>query len=146
MIQEKRKEFIAQIMKYALVGSLNTGIDFAVLNLLLWMTGIYSGKWIILLNAIAFSVAVINSYFWNKFWTFKDKGTDGSKVKEFSQFVSITLIGMILNTAVVYFMTTFTSPIMELSPELWANLAKVFATGISLVWNFLGYKFIIFKK
>ncbi len=146
MIQEKRKEFIAQITKYVLVGSLNTGIDFAVLNLLLWMTGIYSGKWIILLNAIAFSVAVINSYFWNKFWTFKDKGTDGSKVKEFSQFVSITLIGMILNTAVVYFMTTFTSPIMELSPELWANLAKVFATGISLVWNFLGYKFIIFKK
>ena len=146
MIQEKRKEFIAQITKYVLVGSLNTGIDFAVLNLLLWMTGIYSGKWIILLNAIAFSVAVINSYFWNKFWTFKDKGTDGSKVKEFSQFVSITLIGMILNTAVVYFMTTFTSPIMELSPELWANLAKVFATGISLVWNFLGYKFIVFKK
>ena len=146
MIQEKRKELLSQIIKYVFVGSLNTGIDFAVLNLLMWLTAIYLGGWIILLNAIAFSVAIINSYFLNKYWTFKDKGTDENKVKEFSKFVSITLVGMILNTTVVYLITTFTSPIMGISPEIWANLAKVIATAVSLVWNFLGYKFIIFKK
>ncbi|MFH1671257.1 MAG: GtrA family protein [Candidatus Portnoybacteria bacterium] len=140
------KKLIAQISKFVVIGTLNTGIDFAVLNLLIWWTGIYSGKWIILLNTIAFSVAVINSYFWNKHWTFKAEQEGESKIKEFSQYVAVTLVGLILNTAVVYLITTFIPPMFGTSKELWVNLAKVVATGVSLVWNFIGYKFIVFKK
>ncbi|MEA2113326.1 MAG: GtrA family protein [Patescibacteria group bacterium] len=145
MLNKINKKLIIQFSKFVVIGFLNTGIDFAVLNLLMWQTGIYSGKYIILLNAISFSVAVINSYFWNKFWIFRAKES-AQTGKEFAQFITITLIGMVINTAIVYSITTLISPMFGLSAEVWANLAKVAATGVSLIWNFTGYKLIVFKK
>ena len=145
LLNKINKKLTIQFSKFVLIGFLNTGIDFAILNLLMWQTEIYSGKYIILLNAIAFSVAVTNSYFWNKFWIFRAKETD-KKAGEFAQFVAVTLVGMAINTTIVYSVTTLVSPMFGLSVEFWANLAKAAATGISLVWNFIGYKFIVFKK
>ncbi len=141
-------KFIRQFSKFVVIGLMNTAIDFSILNLLMWQTGIYKGKWIILLNAIAFTVAVINSYFWNKYWTFRAKEADepGEIAKEFSQFIVVTLIGLAINSGIVYGVTTFIPPFFGLSLELWANLAKAAATGLSLIWNFIGYKFIVFKK
>ena len=123
---------------------MNTAIDFAILNSLMWWTGIYSGASIILLNIVSFSIAVFNSYFWNKYWTFKD--LDKVEAKEFSQFILVTLIGLAINSSIVYGITTLVSPMFGISPELWANLAKVAATGFSLIWNFIGYKFIVFNR
>lgn len=145
----KKIRIVFQAAKFVLVGGLNTLIDFGVLNLLMWSTDIYKGSLIIGLNAISFLTAVTNSYLWNKFWTFKqDREAQVEKEsigKEFTQFVVVSLIGISLNTAIVYLITTFINPISGLSPVLWANLAKVVATFISLAWNFLGYKFIVFR-
>lgn len=143
-MKNRIEKLISQFIRFVIIGGMNTGIDFLVLNLLMWWTGIYEGKMIILLNTMSFSAAVINSYFWNKHWTFKDK--DESDIGEFSQFVAITLVGLIINTGMVYLITTYMDPLFGLKKELWANLAKVAATGLSLIWNFIGYKFIVFKK
>lgn len=136
---------LIQFLKFAFVGVINTAVDFAVLNLLMWTTGIYKGRWIILLNAIAFSVAVINSYIWNKFWTFKAKETEAGP-QEFTKFLIISLVGIGLNTGIVYFVTTYVPPILSISAPLWANTAKILATVLSLIWNFIGYKFLVFKR
>jgi len=145
----KKIKIVFQFAKFILVGGLNTLIDFGMLNLLMWLTGIYKGSFIIGLNAISFLTAVTNSYLWNKFWTFKEEREaqveKESVGKEFSQFVVVSLIGISLNTAIVYFTTTFVNPILGLSPVVWANLAKAIATVVSLIWNFLGYKFIVFR-
>jgi putative flippase GtrA len=142
------KQLIAQFSKFVVIGLMNTSIDFAVLNLLMWLTGVYLGRWIILLNAIAFSVAVINSYFWNKYWTFRARETkEAAEVtKEFSQFIVVSLVGVVINSGIVYGITTFIPPFFGLGEEIWANLAKVAATSLALIWNFIGYKFIVFKK
>ncbi|MFC1700542.1 GtrA family protein [Patescibacteria group bacterium] len=131
-----------QIAKFALIGFSNAAIDFGVLNLLMWQTGIYKGGFIIVFNVVAFIVAVINSYSWNKVWTFQSKG--GNVKSEFIQFITIAVIGSAINTSIVYGVSTFVPPIF--SPELWVNFAKVLATFFSMVWNFVGYKFIVFKK
>lgn len=143
-MNNKIEKLIGQFVKFGIIGGMNTAIDFSILNLLMWWTGIYSGGQIILLNIISFAVAVINSYFWNKYWTFKDK--DEAGVVEFSQFIAVTLIGLAINSSVIYIITTFVDPMFGLNEKLWANLAKVVATGLSLIWNFTGYKFIVFKK
>lgn len=134
---------VGQAVKFVLVGALNTLIDFGVLNLLVWLTGITGGWAIAPLNAISFFCAVINSYFWNKFWTFKVKG---GFAKEFSQFLVISLIGIGINTGIVVAGTSLISPLAGLSPTLWVNFVKVLATFVSMTWNFLGYKFIVFKS
>lgn len=130
-----------QLAKFALVGVLNTAIDFGILNLLIAMTGATSGIGIIFVNATSFSTALVNSYFWNKEWVFGQ-----GKKSSFLVFWVVTMIGLSINTGTVYILTTFVSPILVDSPTLWANFAKVLATVLSLVWNYSGYKLIVFKK
>jgi len=132
-----------QIAKFVEVGILNTAIDFGILNLLIWLTGITGGWGIAPLNAFSFLCATTNSYFWNKFWTFKKSG--GASGKEFSQFLIISAIGIGLNTGIVVLGTSIFSPAFGLSAGAWANVMKILATFISMTWNFLGYKFIVFK-
>ena len=136
----KRLRVLWQLGKFGLVGVLNTAIDFGILNSLIFVTKITGGVGIIPLNIISFSTAIINSYFWNKKWVF------GVNKASFVVFVVVTLIGLGINTGVVYFLTTFVSPIIVNSDTLWANFAKVLATLLSLVWNFAGYRLIVFKK
>jgi len=137
----KKIPLLWQFAKFAQVGVLNTAIDFGILNLLIFVTGITSGLSIIPLNAISFSTAIVNSFFWNEKWVFKAK-----KEANFITFVVVTLIGLAINSGIVYAITTFVPPTFVDSQTLWANLAKVLATGISLIWNFTGYRLIVFKK
>ena len=137
----KKIPLLWQFAKFAQVGVLNTAIDFGILNLLIFVTGITSGLSIIPLNAISFSIAIINSFFWNEKWVFKTK-----KEANFITFVVVTLIGLAINSGIVYAITTFVPPTFVDSQKLWVNLAKVLATGISLIWNFTGYRLIVFKK
>ncbi|MBI4653192.1 GtrA family protein [Candidatus Kuenenbacteria bacterium] len=130
-----------QFIKFAIVGIINTGLDFIFFNFLILMTGIYKGGWLGLLNFISFSLATTNSYFLNKFWTFKKKETSS-----FLIFFLISLAGCIINTSIVYSITTFIPPFFDISQLLWVNIAKLLAISISMVWNFIGYKFWVFRK
>ena len=140
----KRIPVILQFLKFVMVGFANTAVDFGILNLLMAMTGIYSGKHIFFLNSISFMIAVIHSYLWNKFWTFKVKKTDAAK--EFLQFLIVSVVGLLINGGIVYMITTWLQPMFGVNEVFWANAAKIAATIISLIWNFVGYKFIVFKK
>lgn len=132
-----------QFAKFVEIGILNTFIDMGVLNLLSRFTGITSGFYLIPLNATSFLVAVTNSYYWNKFWTFKRE----IKMvrKEFFYFVIISAIGLGINSSIVFLGTTIFSPLANLSVGAWMNLVKIFATFVVMIWNFLGYKLIVFR-
>ncbi len=136
-----------QIGKFVVVGFLNTSIDFGVLNLLSLVSGLTAGFLIGGVNIPGFILASTNSYFWNKFWVFK-KNSEITKAeyKDFFAFVLVTVVSIFINSSIVILTTTYISPLGNLSPERWLNIAKVFATLFSLTWNFLGYKFIVFKK
>ena len=133
-----------QFVRFAIIGLMNTALDFGVLNVLIAVTGVRGGFILVLLNSISFTVATTNSYFWNKYWTFKDK--DAVRAVEIGQFLTVSIIGLGINSGVVYAVSTFIDPLFGLSPTVWINVAKVAATGFSLIWNFIGYKFIVFKR
>lgn len=150
----KNKSFL-QFGKFFIVGVLNTAIDFAILNLLMWLTNTYEGGNVAIFNTISFTVAVINSYILNKYWTFSAKGEaapagenkDASKAStEFVKFFIVAVTGWLLNTGILFGITTYVHPLFGASAALWANIAKAIATGIVLTWNFIGYKFLVFKK
>jgi len=139
------RRLVRQFSKFILVGGVNTGIDFAVFNALMYFTGIVSGSGLAILNLLSFSVAVVNSYFMNKYWTFQDVTRDREETK-FAQFIAVSLVGAGINSGIVAAFTAVFPPILGLSPQLWANVGKLFATGASLVWNFIGYKLFVFKR
>ena len=147
MDSQHMKRLIKQFSKFFIVGIINTGIDFAILNMEMAFSGISSGSPLILFNIISFSIAVINSYYLNKYWTFEDKKADGAKATvKMTQFIGVSLIGLMLNSLVIYSFVQIVPVMFGLTAVLWANIAKVFATGVSLVWNFVGYKLWVFKR
>lgn len=133
-----------QFVKFVMVGLANTSIDFGILNTLSYFTGITAGVWLLPLNSVSFAVAVTNSFFWNKFWVFELK--DGGATKEFGIFIAVTAVGLAINSAAVIFITSHFDPFFNLNAAQWENIAKILATFLSLIWNFTGYKFIVFKK
>ena len=64
-----------RFLKFSAVGVVNFLIDFSVLNLLSFATGINKGIFAALFSAVSFLIANLNSYFWNKKWTFKDRAS-----------------------------------------------------------------------
>ncbi|MBU2633577.1 GtrA family protein [Patescibacteria group bacterium] len=140
--------FIYQFAKFVIVGFLNTAIDFGVLNILSMMTGLTSGFLVGGVNIPGFTLAAINSYFWQKFWVFKKKEVQGEKTNynDFFTFVAVVLVGVFINGGIVVLLTTYIHPFGGLSPERWLNVAKIIATAVSLIWSFLGFKFLVFKK
>ncbi|MFI5206058.1 MAG: GtrA family protein, partial [Candidatus Paceibacterales bacterium] len=103
----KKIPVLWQVAKFAQVGVLNTAVDFGILNILIGITQITSGTGIIFMNVTSFSTALINSYFWNKTWVFSE-----TKKSTFVAFVIVTVIGLSLNTAIVYGLTTYVPPVI----------------------------------
>ena len=65
--------------------------------------------------------------------------------KQLFLFISITIVGILINDGIVALATTYIPRQFGLNPAFWSNLAKAAATGVSLIWNFVGYKLFVFK-
>jgi len=133
-----------QFYKFVIVGGMNTLLDLSILNGLMIFTGIVAGWEFSAFKGASFAVAVINSYFWNKFWTFKKK--QGGGIVEFGQFVAVSLVGLGVNVGAASLLVNFVGPQGGIPPQLWASVGAVAAIVFSTVWNFIGYKLFVFKK
>lgn len=141
-IVSRWKPVFFQLGKFASVGVLNTLVDLGVLNLFIVFSGIAAGVGFSIFKGISFIVAVVNSYFWNKLWVFER----ASKTEaHFFQFFIVSTLGFLINVGVASFVVNVIGPPGGIAPSAWANVGAVLATLVALAWNFLGYKFIVFK-
>lgn len=134
-----------QAVKFILVGTLNTGIDLGVLNILIFVSGISAGLSYSIFKGISFAAAVVNSYFLNKYWTFQ-KNVNREAGKEFISFLAASVIGFTINVGVASLVVNFIGPQLGIGSKIWANVGAIIATLTAMFWNFFAYKFIIFKK
>jgi putative flippase GtrA len=135
---------IYQFAKFAAVGTLNSFVDFGVLNLLIFLTQIASGWGYTIFKTISFLSATTNSYFWNRSWTFESK--EKPQIGEAAKFYIIAIIGGFLNITIASYVVNGISRPEFITPNLWANIGALCGIFSALLWNFLGYKFIVFKK
>ena len=117
-------EIFFRIIKFGLTGLLGMAIDFGATWL--FKEKIKINKYIA--NAIGFSLAVTNNYFINRIWTFQS--TNPHLGTEFTKFVFVSLVGLGLNTYIIYLFHQRKNGINF-------YLAKFFAVLIVFVWNFL---------
>lgn len=135
-------------VKFSLVGAFNTAVDFAVLNVLIFLFGTGGhGELYVVFKTVSFLAAVVNSYYLNKTWVFARKNPVGEspRAKEGALFLAISSIGLLLNVAIsagVFFIVT---PILPISAHFAANIGASLGSGAVLLWNFLGYKYIVFQ-
>jgi putative flippase GtrA len=136
---------IFQIAKFGCVGAANFAVDIGILNLLIFLSGSAAGVIYIVFKVISFTFAVTNSFIWNKIWTFK-KVDNKETGKEFGQFIMVSVIGLVLNAAVAGFLVIVVGPKGGISVKTWASLSAAVASFCVMAWNFIGYKFWVFKR
>lgn len=129
----------AEKFRFALVGGFNTALDFGIL---FGLTALGVDK--IPANYVSTSVSFVFSFFANKTFTFKAKS--GNAKREFLSFVIVTLIGLwVLQPLVI----TAVSQLLEtttLDDTITLLIAKLIATVVSLIWNYILYSRVVFKK
>ncbi len=141
----KKFLWIFQAAKFLLMGVLATLVDLAVLNLLIWVSGVASGLAFSLFKGISFLAAMAGKYFGVKFWTFEK--TDTSSVgTEFGKFLTVSVGGLIINVIAASFVVNTLGPQFAIEEKVWANIGAILAAFVAFVWNFFGSKFIVFKK
>jgi putative flippase GtrA len=121
---------VIRILKFGFTGALGMLLDFVVTwcckEKLRW------NKY--LSNAIGFSVAVTNNYLLNRFWTFQS--TNMAVAAEFLRFLLIAVVGLLLNTAIVYLLTQ--------KKRLPFYTAKLAAVAIVFIWNYTANSLLTF--
>jgi putative flippase GtrA len=135
---------LLQAAKFFLVGTLNTFIDLGVLNIFILISGIATGLFYSAFKSFSFLIATINSYFWNKYWTFEKREKPTSR--EFFKFLIITFIGFLINVGVASFVVNGVGPKFGITEKLWASIGAIVAAFFAFAWNFLSSKFIVFKQ
>ena len=141
---KEKHPFVPQFIRFFCVGLLNTGIDFAVLDLLIYLTGKSNGIYFPIFKSTSFIIAVTNSYFMNKRWTFRS--SDVTRSGEFLKFFGVNIIGWGINVGVATYVVNCVGAPAGFSPVLWANIGALSAVAFTLIWNFIGMKFFVFKK
>ena len=84
-----------KFVKYGLVGILGTFLHFAILIFLVRLLG----SNVLFSSTFGFIVVLIISYFLNKHWTFQ---SSEQGIQEFTKYSIVSLIGLLLNTIVMY--------------------------------------------
>ncbi|HID92140.1 TPA: glycosyltransferase [Candidatus Peregrinibacteria bacterium] len=137
MLAEKKAKKWIQLLRYIITGTLTTLIDLLIFHTLLVQFE-YSKNISVL---IAFICALLFSFFVNKTWTFASAKTNKKKswnVLQFLKFLFVSAIGLILTLISVHlFITT-----LLLTPAI----AKLSASAIVFVWNFLANSFWTFTS
>jgi putative flippase GtrA len=134
-----------EFTKFSLVGVLNSGVDFGVLNSLILMTSLASGSAFLAFKSISVTLGVINSYLWNKFWTF-DSSKSSDTRRELAAFMVVTVAAVAVNVIGADVIVNVIGAPRGFSPKAWANIGAVSGASLTLFTNFFGYKFFVFRK
>lgn len=141
----KKYLVVFQLGKFLLIGAFFALIDLGVLDLLMKIFGITEGIAYSIFVTISFIVVTSIKYFGDKYWAF-EKMEKEKMGTEFSQFFIVTLISGGIHIITASFIVNTIGPQLGASSLIWANIGKISGITVASIWNFLGYKFIVFKK
>ncbi len=163
--EEKRKKLIKQILKFAVVGGLAFVIDFVVYTISLKLI-----NWeydYMVAGVLGFCISLIFNYLASMAFVFERK-EDASRKKEFVIFLVLSLIGLGLNSLILWlcmdvcyakvgWIKSASDAVygaivgvgigfFKTAEEFAAIVAKIIATGIVMVYNFISRKMTLEKK
>lgn len=124
------KNLIKQIMRFGVVGVISFLVDYGILYVLTEKANIYY----LLSAGISFTVSVVINYLLSMSWVFKSNKKRGKK-EEFIIFVVLSLGGLLLNQVMMYVFVDYMN--------VYYLLAKIVATAIVMIYNFISRKLIL---
>ena len=117
------KEIISKFIKFAVVGFSGLFVDFGITYIC--KEKIKIQKYVA--NAIGFTIAATTNYFLNRWWTFQSQNPEVAV--EYAKFLAISLIGLGLNTLILWILVN--------RFKMNFYLSKLFAIAVVTIWNFV---------
>lgn len=120
---------LLRFLKFGIVGFSGMVIDFSI-------TWLFKEKLKIhryIASSTGFIVAATSNYFLNRIWTFES--SDPRILMQYGSFVIISVIGLGINNLFLYLF----------EKKLQFYIAKLFAIGVTMIWNFLANNYITFS-
>ena len=159
LAKTNRKEF-KRFAKFLAVGITGFIVDFGTFNLMLRMFSLQA----IAAQSISFSLAALNNFTWNRFWTYPESRSKPI-VRQFGQFFVLNLIGWLVRTPIFSVLSAPATTVvtsMEYGPfagllnfatqtlhttldQLGYNAALVCAVIVVLFWNFFSNRVITYS-
>jgi putative flippase GtrA len=159
LTKSNRKEF-KRFTKFLVVGVTGFIVDFGIFNLLLRALSFPP----VLAQAISFTLAAINNFIWNRYWTYPDSRSKPI-LRQFGTFFVLSVIGLLIRTPIF---ALFSGPMVALVEsmqsgvfaglinyvtgtlhisieQLGLNLALAIAVLVVLFWNFFSNRFITYS-
>ncbi|KAA8679353.1 GtrA family protein [Clostridium sp. MT-14] len=121
------------LSRFSTTGVLNTIIDFLVFTLCQSVVGLYYT----VSQIIGYSCGVINSFVFNKKWTFQYDNPDKNIVREVIQFVLVNVLSLFVTVVLMKFLID--------SFNFNVYVSKVVITLAAQVINFVSYKLWVFN-
>jgi putative flippase GtrA len=116
------KVFLIKFIKFGIVGGSGVVVDF-------FFTWLFKEKFNVqkyVANALGFSIAASTNWFLNRIWTFNSQNPE--LLLEYTQFIFVSLIGLGINSLVLWLLTD------KLKFNFY--LSKLGAIAVTTVWNF----------
>jgi putative flippase GtrA len=137
------KNLIAQLLKFGVVGGISFVIDYGLMNLLI--AGFHMNA--TLSATISFIVSLIFNYLASMHFVFTRRD-DMAKWMEMLIFFVSSAIGLLINDVIIWIATGVMLPSGTIYSQhstylLYANIAKLVATVIVSVWNFVIRKWLL---
>lgn len=125
-------KLIKQIINFGIVGSLSFCIDYCLMIVFTEILGIYY----FISSSLSFLISVSFNYICSMRFVFCGK-KDISKSKEYFVFVMFSIVGLLINQFVMWFMVE--------KFNIYYAITKLFATVIVMIWNFVSRKLFLEK-
>ncbi len=120
---------LLRFLKFGIVGLSGLVIDFSITILLKEKLKIHR----YIASSTGFIIAASTNYFLNRIWTFES--SDPRILMQYGSFVIISVIGLGINNLFLYLF----------EKKLPFYVAKLFAIGVTMIWNFLANNYITFN-
>lgn len=124
-------EYFYKVVRFGITGIIGMIIDFGVTYLL--RDKLKWNKY--LANTCGFTLAVINNYILNRFWTFQ---STQDWLPEFEKFALFSVIGLVLNNSFIY--------LFHEKFKIHFYVSKAIAVFLVFFWNFFSNSILNFNK
>ncbi len=131
---------IVRLVKYQMVGFSNSLVSLAVLNLFFLAWAPTTQLVLVLGSTVAYAAGDINSYWWNKSWTFR---AGRASWKQFARFAALSIAGITINALVLWASSGWLLA-LYLPPWLLGNIPQI-SMALTGSLGYLACRFWVFK-
>lgn len=130
---------IFQLIKYSMVGGINTLIHLVVMNILMYVSGTYTGNLLFFFEILAFLIYTTTGFFLNRKFTFKaDKNNNA-----YFRYLFVMAPSALCNAFIIRTFTLYN--FFSLPKEAWANIVIISSSILVGLFSFIINKLFVFK-